>query len=293
MAKKLDQRLLKNLQFEPDGKRTRLADSVVQGLHVEVLPPVTSGGELRKTWRLRYRPHSGERKWITLGTWPATSVEQARSEARRIIGDVEKGADPAAENILAELAGSRLSAFVFPGAKEACSISPVTLTHAWICVRKAAGIPEARLHDLRHTVGARAGAILPAFMVQTILGHKQPSTTSRYAKLRCYVAIELKARPFEPGDGAPLGVYMHAVDKLLTHPDDKPTISLLLVRTKNRVLVEYALAGSRQPISVSQWETQLTQQLPEDMRGSLPSIEEIEAEMAEDLGALSDQEMEE
>ena len=114
-----------------------------------------------------------------------------------------------------------------------------------------------------------------------------------HLKLRCYVAIELKARPFEPGDGAQLGVYMHAVDKLLTHPDDKPTIGLLLVRTKNRVLVEYALAGSRQPISVSQWETQLTQQLPEDMRGSLPSIEEIEAEMAEDLGAISDPEMEE
>jgi hypothetical protein len=72
-----------------------------------------------------------------------------------------------------------------------------------------------------------------------------------HLKLRCYVAIELKARPFEPGDGAQLGVYMHAVDKLLTHPDDKPTIGLLLVRTKNRVLVEYALAGSRQPISVS------------------------------------------
>jgi predicted nuclease of restriction endonuclease-like (RecB) superfamily len=103
-----------------------------------------------------------------------------------------------------------------------------------------------------------------------------------HLKLRCYVAIELKARPFEPGDGAQLGIYMHAVDKLLTHPDDKPTVGLLLVRTKNLVLVEYALAGSRQPMSVSQWETQLTQQLPEDLRGSLPSIEEIEAEMAVD-----------
>ena len=109
-----------------------------------------------------------------------------------------------------------------------------------------------------------------------------------HLKLRCYVAIELKARPFGPGDGAQLGVYMHAVDKLLTHPDDKPTIGLLLVRTKNRILVEYALAGSRQPISVSQWETQLMRQLPEDMRGSLPSIEEIEAEMAGDPGALPD-----
>jgi len=114
-----------------------------------------------------------------------------------------------------------------------------------------------------------------------------------HLKLRCYVAIELKARPFEPGDGAQLGVYMHAVDKLLTHRDDRPTIGLLLVRTKNRVLVEYTLAGSRQPISVSQWETQLTHQLPEDLRGSLPSIEDIEAELAEDLGGLPCQEAEE
>ncbi len=101
-----------------------------------------------------------------------------------------------------------------------------------------------------------------------------------HLKLRCYVAIELKARPFEPGDGAQLGMYMHAVDKLLCHPDDKPTLGLLLVRTKNRVLVEYALAGSRQPISVTQWETQLTQALPDDLRDSLPSIEELEAEFA-------------
>ena len=107
-----------------------------------------------------------------------------------------------------------------------------------------------------------------------------------HLKLRCYVAIELKARSFEPGDGAQLGMYMHAVDKLLCHPDDKPTLGLLLVRTKNRVLVEYALAGSRQPISVAQWETQLTQSLPDNLRGSLPTIEEIEAELAEEFEEL-------
>ena len=61
-------------------------------------------------------------------------------------------------------------------------MSPCTLTQGWILVRKEAGVQDARLHDLRHTVGARAGAALPMFMVQTILGHKQPSTTSRYAK---------------------------------------------------------------------------------------------------------------
>ena len=105
-----------------------------------------------------------------------------------------------------------------------------------------------------------------------------------HLKLRCYVVIELKARKFEPGDGAQLGVYMTAVDRLLAHPDDKPTLGLLLVREKNRVLVEYALGGSTQPISVAEWETQLTRALPSELKGSLPTIEEIEAELSGDVG---------
>lgn len=104
-----------------------------------------------------------------------------------------------------------------------------------------------------------------------------------HLKLRCHIVIELKARDFEPGDGAQLGMYMHAVDELLRHPDDKPTLGLLLVREKNRVLVEYALGGSKQPISVAEWETQLTQSLPDNLRGSLPTIEEIEAELSADF----------
>lgn len=103
-----------------------------------------------------------------------------------------------------------------------------------------------------------------------------------HLKLRCYVVIELKARKFEPGDGAQLGMYMTAVNQLLAHPDDKPTLGLLLVREKNRVLVEYALAGSTQPISVAEWETQLTRSLPEEWAGSLPTIAEIEAALSDD-----------
>ena len=60
---------------------------------------------------------------------------------------------------------------------------------------------------------------------------------------------------------AKLGLDPDRIYQLLRHPDDKPTIGLLLVRTRNRVLVEYALAGSRHPISVAQWETRLTRQL--------------------------------
>jgi predicted nuclease of restriction endonuclease-like (RecB) superfamily len=104
-----------------------------------------------------------------------------------------------------------------------------------------------------------------------------------HLKLRSYIVVELKARKFEPGDGAQLGMYMTAVDRLLAHPDDKPTHGLLLVREKNRVLVEYALGGSTQPISVAEWETQLTRALPQELQDSLPTIEEIEAELAGDM----------
>jgi predicted nuclease of restriction endonuclease-like (RecB) superfamily len=102
-----------------------------------------------------------------------------------------------------------------------------------------------------------------------------------HLKLRCYVVIELKAVPFDPAYTGTLNLYLSAVDDLLRHPDDKPTIGLLLCKSKNDVVVEYALDGYRRPIGVAQWETQLTQSLPEDLKGSLPSIEEIEAELKE------------
>jgi len=103
-----------------------------------------------------------------------------------------------------------------------------------------------------------------------------------HLKLRRFVVIELKARDFTPGDVGQLNLYLSAVDDLLKHPDDQPTIGLLLCRTKNRVVAEYALRGLDQSIAVAAWQTQLTDSLPEDLRSSLPSIEEIEAELAGD-----------
>ena len=100
-----------------------------------------------------------------------------------------------------------------------------------------------------------------------------------HLKLRCYVVIELKAVAFNPAFAGTLNLYLSAVDDLLRHPDDKPSIGLLLCKSKNDVVVEYALDGYRRPIGVAQWETQLTQSLPEDLKGSLPSIEEIEAQL--------------
>jgi hypothetical protein len=75
-------------------------------------------------------------------------------------------------------------------------------------------------------------------------------------------------------------MYMTAVDRLLCHPDDKPTLGLLLVREKNQVLVEYALGGCTKPISVAEWDTQLTHALPEELQASLPTIEQIEMELS-------------
>ncbi len=98
--------------------------------------------------------------------------------------------------------------------------------------------------------------------------------------LRCFVVIELKAGKFEPGHISQLNIYLNVVDDLLRHPDDKPSIGLLLVKDKNRMLVEYALAGTTKPIGVAQWERQITQSLPDNLKPSLPSVEEIEAELS-------------
>ena len=101
-----------------------------------------------------------------------------------------------------------------------------------------------------------------------------------HLKLRRYVVIELKARAFTPGDVGQLNLYLSAVDDLLRHPDDQPTIGLLLCRKKNRLVAEYALRGLDQSIAVAAWQTQLTESLPEALRSSLPTIDEIEAELA-------------
>ncbi len=101
-----------------------------------------------------------------------------------------------------------------------------------------------------------------------------------HLKLRCYVVVELKAVPFEPEFVGKLNMYMGAVDDLLRHPDDKPAIGLLLCKGKNRIIAEYALSGFARPIGVADWKKQLTETLPADLKGSLPTVEEIEAELS-------------
>jgi len=101
-----------------------------------------------------------------------------------------------------------------------------------------------------------------------------------HLKLRCYVVIELKAVPFDPAFIGQINLYLSAVDDLLRHPDDKPTIGLLLCRSKDKIVVEYALRDLKKPIGVAGWETKIVEKLPENLKGSLPTVEEIEAELS-------------
>ncbi len=101
-----------------------------------------------------------------------------------------------------------------------------------------------------------------------------------HLKLRCYVVVELKAVPFDPAFVGQLNLYLSAADDLLRHPDDQPAIGLLLCRAKNKVVVEYALRHLKRPIGVAGWETKLVEKLPKGLKGSLPTVEEIEAELA-------------
>ena len=98
-----------------------------------------------------------------------------------------------------------------------------------------------------------------------------------HLRIRAYVVIELKATDFDPAYLGQLGMYMAAVDELLTHPDDKPTIGLLLCRTKNNTVAEYALRSSTMPIGIAEWTTAITTHLPDELTASLPRIEDIEA----------------
>lgn len=101
-----------------------------------------------------------------------------------------------------------------------------------------------------------------------------------HTRLKCYVVVELKAGAFKPEHAGQLNFYLSAVDAQVKAPDDKPTIGLLLCKEKNRLVAEYALSGIERPIGVANYE--LVRALPEPLDTSLPSIEEIEAELASD-----------
>ena len=99
-----------------------------------------------------------------------------------------------------------------------------------------------------------------------------------HVKLHCYVVIELKAVPFDSAFVGQLNLYLSAVDDLLRQGEDKPTIGLLLCKSKNELVVEYALRDFNKPIGVAGWETKIVNALPKKFDGILPTVTEIEAE---------------
>ncbi len=98
-----------------------------------------------------------------------------------------------------------------------------------------------------------------------------------HLKLRCYVVIELKGGKFKPEHLGQLGFYMTAVDRQIKHEQDNPTIGLLLCKTKNKVVAEYALGDKSQPMGIAEYK--LLESLPTELQTSLPSIEQIELEL--------------
>lgn len=100
-----------------------------------------------------------------------------------------------------------------------------------------------------------------------------------HLKLRCFVVLDLKMRAFEPEFAGKMNFYLSAVDDLLRHAGDAPTLGIILCKTKNDAIAEYALRDMNKPIGVAaHWTAELTRSLPDTLAGDLPTIEELEAE---------------
>lgn len=99
-----------------------------------------------------------------------------------------------------------------------------------------------------------------------------------HLKLRCYVVIELKTGEFKPEYAGKMNFYLSAVDDALKHETDAPSIGLILCKTRNKVLAEYALKDVSKPIGLSEY--RLEDALPETLKTALPSIEEIESRLS-------------
>lgn len=101
-------------------------------------------------------------------------------------------------------------------------------------------------------------------------------------KLHAYVVIELKATPFKPEYAGQLNFYINVVDDKLRGEQDHKTIGLLLCKGKDEVMAQYALSGYNQPIGVSDY--QLSKAIPEDLKSTLPTVEEVEEELSHLIG---------
>ena len=100
-----------------------------------------------------------------------------------------------------------------------------------------------------------------------------------HTRLKCYVVVELKAMAFKPEHAGQLNFYLAAIDAQVKAPDDHPTIGLLLCKTQNRLVAEYALSGIDKPIGIAEYE--LVRALPEPLVMNLPTVEQLENELSD------------
>lgn len=107
-----------------------------------------------------------------------------------------------------------------------------------------------------------------------------------HTKLRAFVVIELKTGAFKPEYAGKMNFYLSAVDDLLRHPGDNPSIGLILCRSKVGVLAEYALRDMAKPIGLAEY--RLTEDLPDDLKNALPSIDKLEKELSKSIETNSD-----
>lgn len=104
--------------------------------------------------------------------------------------------------------------------------------------------------------------------------------------LSCFVVIELKTTDFRPEYSGQINFYVNVIDDKLRRPQDNPTIGIILCRSKKKSVVEYALRGMNQPISVSTYRT--TAALPDEFKANLPSVEDLQHEIESVLSAVEE-----
>lgn len=106
-----------------------------------------------------------------------------------------------------------------------------------------------------------------------------PDLLFYHLELRCYVVVELKVTKFKAEHLGQLGMYVSAVNHIKKKPTDNPTVGLLICKTKNNVMAQYALEATNQPIGISEY--QLSELMSEDIQSQLPTIEDIEATLSD------------
>ncbi|MBI5307540.1 MAG: DUF1016 family protein, partial [Planctomycetes bacterium] len=152
-------------------------------------------------------------------------------------------------------------------------ITQIPWGHNIVIITKCKNLPEALYY---------AGNTLTHNWSRSVLVHQIESGLYKHVKLHCYVVVELKTTKFQPEDAGKLNFYLSAVDDILRTPQEQPTIDILICNDKTKTIAEYALRDVNKPMGVSEY--QLTEFLPENLKSSLPSVEEIEAELGGEAG---------